>query len=180
MKGLNKKEKEFYRENKKRVCKKCNKEKFFKDFSFKLEKNGKYYFQYECSKCLYQTRKQKYKYKIKEYIEKQRYNENFTINGRACKLRNHCKQRAKINNYDFNLTKQLIIDKLKIGICEKTGIKLILDDLIYNPYAPSIDRIDNNKGYTNDNIQITCMIYNFCKNKFTDEQVEKFFKDIKL
>ena|SRR5690606_3248260 len=43
-----------------------------------------------------------------------------------------------------------------------------------NPWLPSIDRIDNNKGYTKDNIRIVWYIENLCRNKFSDDVVLQF------
>jgi hypothetical protein len=39
---------------------------------------------------------------------------------------------------------------------------------------PSIDRIDNNKGYTMDNIQIVTLGYNNLKNRYGEEYVNEF------
>ena len=39
---------------------------------------------------------------------------------------------------------------------------------------PSIDRIDNNKGYTMDNIQIVTMAYNNLKNRYKEEYVAEW------
>ena len=163
----------------KRKCNKCQELKEFIKFPSKKEKNNLYYFSYKCSKCCYKKRSVD-KEINNIYINRQREKENFTIEGRASMLRNRCKQRAKIYNKDFNLSIEKIIELLKTGICAKTNISLIMDDSKYNPYAPSIDRIDNNKGYTDDNIQITCMIYNFCKNQFTEIQVDDFIKKAKI
>jgi len=163
-----------------RICKKCGIKQSLIKFSCKKEKNGLYYFNYTCNKCEYKRKLKMHNGSIISYNATQTYKENFTIEGRASMLRNRCKQRAKKYNYDFSLTKEYIISLLENGVCEKTNIKLIIDDSTYHPYAPSIDRIDNNKGYTNDNIQVTCMIYNFCKNKFSEEQVNEFFKDMRL
>jgi len=43
-----------------------------------------------------------------------------------------------------------------------------------HPFKPSIDRIDNSKGYTKDNIKITWLIENYCKNSFSEEDVLRF------
>lgn len=45
-----------------------------------------------------------------------------------------------------------------------------------NPFKPSLDRIDNSKGYTLDNVRVCWLIENLCKNTFTDEQVIEFCK----
>lgn len=40
---------------------------------------------------------------------------------------------------------------------------------IVRPFAPSIDRIDNTKGYTLDNVRIVCTIANMARNTFSDD-----------
>jgi len=178
MKGLTKEElKTFNKEEHSIICKECGTEKAVKYFTGKFSKiNNKFYFNYTCNNCLYKRKLIKYGNRLDLYCATQRDKELNSLEGRALLLRNRCKQRAKLYGHTFNLTKQLIIDKLKAGVCEATGIQLDFSTMDYNPYSPSIDRIDSKKGYTDDNIQVTCLIYNFCKNKFTEEQVKNFFK----
>ena len=40
--------------------------------------------------------------------------------------------------------------------------------------SPSIDRIDNERGYTPDNIQVVCMLFNGIKSYYSDEELDKF------
>ena len=160
------------------ACKTCKTDKPISKFPRKFKKDKqKWYYEYQCSSCRYLSNG-RHQNKLKWQKDYRKRIET-TLEGRACTLRNRCKQRAKRYGYEFDLSKELIITKLKKGICEATNIPLVLGKLDYNPYAPSIDRIDSNKGYTNDNIQVTCMIYNFCKNKFTDEQVNDFIANVK-
>ena len=47
-----------------------------------------------------------------------------------------------------------------------------------NLHGPSIDRIDNNKGYTTDNCQIVCNMYNTGKGQHTDLEFLDFCKKV--
>lgn len=161
-----------------RECRICKVEKPYMKFGSRNDKNGLIYFSYECHSCNYQRKLKMHEKNLTNYRDRQKYIENFTITGRACMLRNRCKQRSKTTGMEFSLTKNHIVKLLSDKICAKTNIELILDDSKYNPYAPSIDRIDNSIGYIDSNVQIVCMIYNFCKNSFSEEIVDDFFNKI--
>jgi hypothetical protein len=47
-------------------------------------------------------------------------------------------------------------------------------------FLPSVDRIDNNKGYTIDNIKIVSQGYNILKNIHSDEKAWEWITSIKL
>lgn len=59
-------------------------------------------------------------------------------------------------------------------VCEATGLELIWEGPDrQNPWAPSVDRIDPSGGYTPDNVQVTCWIYNWAKGKWPKETLAK-------
>jgi hypothetical protein len=45
-----------------------------------------------------------------------------------------------------------------------------------HPFKPSLDRTDNSKGYTPDNVKIVWLIENYCRNTFAEEEVTEFCK----
>ena len=61
-------------------------------------------------------------------------------------LLKHAKHRAKKRNLEFNLTKDDIVIP---EVCPVLGIEIRPFDF---HHSPSIDRIDNTRGYTKDNI----------------------------
>lgn len=164
-----------------RVCKICGEDKKLQKFPYRVAScNGLLYYSHTCNVCQYKKWLIRNEHKRDRYVKNQRQREFFTIKGRATMLRNRCKTRARKHGLQFSLSKEIIIEKLKKGVCEQTKIPLVMVKDPCNPYSPSIDRIDNNKGYTDDNIQIVCTIYNFCKNQFTDLDVKQFIREAKI
>ena len=88
------------------------------------------------------------------------------------------KRRAKESNLKFNLDKEWC--KKRMLTCEATNIKF---DNSYectfismNPYAPSIDRIDNTKGYLKNNCRLVLTMFNSLKSTLTDKELYKNLK----
>lgn len=162
-------------------CTTCHELKHSKHFSYgKNKSNGLCYIGFECNQCGYKRKIEKHGHKCGSYNATQLHKQRHTIDGRAAYLLYGVKRRCVSSGMQCEISKKFIVDKLSNGVCEATGIKLDLDGILYKPYAPSLDRINSDLGYTEDNVQMVCMIYNFCKNKFTSEQVEKFLKDAKI
>ena len=97
-------------------------------------------------------------------------------------LRNYIKQilhrtklRAKKRNLDFNIDESDIIIPSKCPILE---VPLVIGTKGSYEYSPSIDRIDNNKGYIKGNIQIISKKANSMKNSATTEELIKFCKNV--
>lgn len=79
--------------------------------------------------------------------------------------------RSKKMGFPSDLTREWLDEKLAKGCCEVTGLKFELLFGEKSPYLPSIDRIDSSKGYTQDNCQLVCWIYNRAKGVDTDADV---------
>lgn len=83
----------------------------------------------------------------------------------------HCKKRACKAGIEFLLTPLWIEKKLAVGVCERTGVSFVLkigNKYDRNPWFPSIDRVNPLFGYTENNCQMVCLIYNLGKNRWTD------------
>ena len=57
---------------------------------------------------------------------------------------------------------------------EYTGIKMFPSKTKFFPFKPSLDRIDNSKGHTKDNVKLVCMAENFARNNFTFDEFQEY------
>ena len=108
-----------------------------------------------------------YKAEIAEQKRKSREN-NY-----EAEILRKCRYRAEQRGLDFNLELEDIVIPKYCPILEvpfQFGSK---DDY---SYSPSIDRIDNSKGYIKGNIQIISMKANTMKNSATPEELYNFVK----
>ena len=141
-----------------RVCDECNEEKNIWQFSL-LDKTRKTTSERKttCKNC------------SAVLNEKERRNRDWKHN--ACKvLLSNAKQRAKKANIEFALTK----DDINIpDTCPVFGFPLKREERETWMYAPSIDRIDNTKGYIKENIIIVSRRANILKKDATIEELRK-------
>lgn len=139
-----------------KVCSSCNEEKSILDFNInKTNKDGR---TYKCKFCIASNRRENPKQSL------------------LCSA----KERAKQNGLEFTLTE----DDIKIpSICPVLGIKIQKSEYCAGRHdnrtdnSPSIDRIDNSKGYTPENIIIVSWRANRLKGDgdFSDFQKIKDF-----
>ena len=92
---------------------------------------------------------------------------------------NNSKQRAKTAGLEYTLT---LDDIIIPDYCPVLGIKLDTGDRKRKGNAPSIDRIDNSKGYTKENTMVISNRANMIKNDATIEDlimIGKFYQNLK-
>lgn len=80
------------------------------------------------------------------------------------------KYRAKVRGLEFNLRAENIQSRINLGVCELTGIPFDLK----NPRswnAPSLDRIDSGKGYTEDNVRVVLYSVNVMANTWGHHKI---------
>lgn len=102
-----------------------------------------------------------------------------TLQGRARNLWWACKQRARRKGIPFTLNLDVLIAKMEPEVCQLTGLPLVLemnDDWRIHPLAPSVDRIDSAKGYTNHNTQVIAFGINSLKAQYPTEVVRVLAK----
>jgi hypothetical protein len=87
-----------------------------------------------------------------------------SMQGRAKQLLRNCKRR----HTDVGIDETWILDKLKQGTCELSGIKFDFSShkkTHINPLSPSLDRINPIKGYTKRNTRVVLSAVNFALNQ---------------
>jgi hypothetical protein len=127
-------------------CKKENRNRYKKNNLEKLKKYNREY-----SKKNYSTEKRKLSYQ----------------NNIESELYHHAKQRAKEKNLEFNIKKEDITIPL---FCPVFGTPISFDK---KENHPTLDRIDNNKGYTKENIMVISFKANRLKNNGSIEDFKK-------
>ena len=141
-----------------RICDVCNVEKNLSHFSL-LDKTRKTTTERKttCKNCSATLR------------EKERRNRNWKYDACAV-LFSNAKQRAKKSNIEFSITKEDIDIP---DTCPVFGFPLKREERKTWMYAPSIDRIDNTKGYVKDNIIIVSRRANILKKDATIDELRK-------
>lgn len=152
-------------------CVDCEQEKDISEFYLLSNGEAKTNF---CKKC-YNLRYKNYRTKyVKDNVEKVKkwkrkdYEQNiitYMLSG--------AKRRAEEFGLEFNITREDIVIP---DFCPILGIPIIAQaGKGRTGNAPSIDRIDNNKGYTKDNILIVSDRANSLKSDGTEEERKKLF-----
>ena len=112
----------------------------------------------------------------KTYYEKHRdkileKNKNWFKANYAKGLYNSCKQRALRKNIEFNISEE----DIKIPkFCPLLKQPLSTDHDGQSEFSPSIDRIDNSKGYIKGNVWVISKLANRMKNNASLSQLETF------
>jgi hypothetical protein len=98
-----------------------------------------------------------------------------TEHGTAVKLIAAARGRAKRQGVAVRLTKEWVADKLAAGVCPKTGYKFTyrLPSEVgarKDPTRPSLDRVVPGGDYSEENVQVTCTVYNIAKQDLSDRE----------
>ena len=81
---------------------------------------------------------------------------------KAQKMLCKARERSIKKQIEFSLSLDWLINKIDAGFCELTKLPFTLDKAssLHNPFGPSLDRIDNKKGYTVENVRIVLWCVN--------------------
>lgn len=80
------------------------------------------------------------------------------------------RKRAKAKGLEFDLVKS---DLSIPDVCPVLGIQLAVSSKRRSAGSPSLDRIDNTKGYTKENVCVISLRANVLKNDATIDELEK-------
>ena len=147
-------------------CTKCNKLCWHTDFAYTYRtQTNKMYRVAQCFSCR------------ASYGKNRRANKDVNNQPwyRATNLFPIIKYRAKRKNLAFDLDKEWLYTKFKGGICEVTGLPLNYKQTktpgLPRAFGGSVDRKDSAQGYTKDNCQFVCWIYNRAKGVGTHKDI---------
>ena len=143
-----------------RTCSRCNetKELNVDNFPIRSNKNNIINFRAECRECYNRLRRLSPKYAQRKTIQA-------------------AKDRAKVKGIDFNLR---LRDVKFPEFCPVLGVKLERGKKNWET-SPSLDRIDNSKGYTVDNVIVVSALVNSIKSAACWQQiirVGKFYRNL--
>ena len=82
--------------------------------------------------------------------------------------------RAKRKGFSMTLTEEWVRERVDGGVCQFTGLPFEL--LPHSPFMPSIDRIDNSRGYDPDNCRVVLWFINRARGALGDEEFEAVFR----
>jgi hypothetical protein len=93
-------------------------------------------------------------------------------------LINDSKNRATEHNLTVDDVNEMF--KKQNGLCYWFNVPLVPSNNSKHPQQPSLDRLDRNKGYTTDNVVLTCYSANIGRNENNVEDWETFLNVLKV
>lgn len=177
-------------------CTNCKKEKELDEFYKSRIYKGNQYYTSRCKKCSdlfnkLNTKKYKSTAKYREHEkaykkDRLKFNENLKEVIKLQKRESHkrciaynlwkrTKDRAEKRGLEFELLRS---DILIPEICPILEIPIFVGTKENYKNSPTIDRIDNSKGYTKDNFKIISMLANTMKNSASKLELITFSKNI--
>lgn len=148
------------------TCTSCNNSFYLNSDNFHLDCTTGTGYKSKCKKCT-----------LKHRLNFTRLNAEDSLEYYLKEIINGAKYRARKKNISFELNLDILKNlwEKQEGKCSITGLSMtttILKGKLKTNL--SIDRIDSNKGYTIDNVQLVCVAVNIMKNTFTLDELKYF------
>lgn len=162
-----------------KTCSKCGELKDIEEF-YKIKPRWNTDRAADCKSCVSLERKAYYqanKDKVKAREASRRSQSGWTErcrtyhkNNWAKKLRHSAVRSSKAKGFTPpTITEEWILSQPLV--CPYLGVALSLDGLGDKaPWSPSLDRINNSKGYTPDNVRVTSWVWNLMRGPLTLEE----------
>ena len=99
------------------------------------------------------------------------------LEARIYQIVRSARTRASTRNIPFDLDPKDIVRRVKVGYCEATGLPFNLEPGSKNfrsAFTPSLDQKVPSAGYTQENVQVVCLGWNFLKSNFDASEVVAF------
>ena len=106
----------------------------------------------------------------------------YSLTWRKNNLEKYMLSSAKTRAKEFGLEFDITIEDVQIpDVCPILGIKFAYpwEENYKHAFAPSLDRIDNSKGYVKGNVRVISDKANNCKKDLTQTEIENLLKYIK-
>lgn len=163
-----------------RVCRKCGEEKNLEDFC--KHDSCSWGYSFRCAACR-RLHANKYWERTKDTYHHVQAARRLTARGKALDLLHHMQSYSRKHGFSEPEFTWGEIEQIVQGSCAKSGMSFRLDYKSTtgrrNPWAPSPDRIDPNEGYTKENVQWVCWMYNLMKGDFSEEEVSLFVNSLR-
>lgn len=138
-----------------KVCTKCNQSKDIS--SFTKDKHNKDGVRSECGNCSRLMKRESYRKDPRQQLYR------------------NAKKRAKDKGLYFSLTKE----DIKIpDVCPLLGISIRIAEGVADDHSPSLDRIEPEKGYTKENIQVVSQRANRIKDNASFEELKTIAENL--
>lgn len=172
--------KNYNEKNNTRKCRKCNEWLDLSNFSSRIRKPSPttkdeekkvptLYYRSTCKKCSLAS------VNIDKYCGKEVRKEQHRKDPRKVMLM-QARSRAKQKGLDFNIDYSDIIVP---EFCPLLGIKLEIGNGKVHNASPTIDRLNNNKGYVKGNVLVVSYKANSAKSNLTIEELELLINNLK-
>lgn len=102
-----------------------------------------------------------------------------TPDGRARALLDGARKSARRRGQVVEITREWIAERIGAGVCQATGHAFDLRRPSRgrsNPMAPSLDRIDPDQGYTEENTRVVVWALNAMRNEYGDDVLDVVFR----